>query len=156
MNEKLTKIFEFFSEEDITLPIDVKNSIEDVFNENNNIEEVNIYFKEDVDLFESDITLTKSVNVHLEGNNDGQSVNVFSYYGGENIEYSVSEFVKLYDKGQIIEDITDIDLNKSRTRVNPETYAVVLIENVSWSVGVLSRHPKLYIYCPVISNTEGV
>jgi hypothetical protein len=147
MTEKHQKVLEFFNSNGVELPIDVANAIEDVFNENENIENVDIYFREDIDALETDLIIVNEVDAYLGIPSTGSIQNTFTYYG--EIDYSVSEFVALYkDNGEIIEDITNINNQESPTKINPDLYAVVLIENVEWSEGNITRTPKLYIYCP--------
>ena len=144
--EKLKQILVFFKDEGVTIPMDVRNSIEDVFNENENINGAHIYFKEDAIQFENDLVLVNEVKAQLKGNSTGKSNNVFTYYG--EIDYSLSEFVKLYDGELLLEDITHIDRQMERSRVNPTSWAVVLIEKVQWESGEITRESQLFIYCP--------
>jgi hypothetical protein len=152
MSEKLTKIYDFFNESKIELPTDVKNAIEDVFNENDGVEDVDIYFLEDSELFEKDLTLKNEVNAYLNSPSTGSSNNVFTYYG--EIDFSLSEFVKLYDGETLLEEITRIDLADKFTKVNESMFAVVLVERLKWEDGKLAKHLKLHIYCPKSSEGE--
>jgi hypothetical protein len=152
MSDKLKKIYEFFEESKVELPIDVKNAMEDVFTENDGVEDVDIYFLEDSELFEQDLTLKNEVNVYLNSPSKGSSNNVFTYYG--EIDFSLSEFVRLYDGETLLEEITRIDLSESPSKLNDSMYAVVLIERLKWEDGKLARHLKLHIYCPKSSEGE--
>jgi len=151
MSDKLKKIYDFFEESKVELPIDVKNAMEDVFTENDGVEDVDIYFLEDSQLFEQDLTLKNEVNVYLNSPSKGSSNNVFTYYG--EIDFSLSEFVRLYDGETLLEEITRIDLSESPSKLNDLMYAVVLIERLKWEDGKLARHLKLHIYCP--KSSEG-
>jgi len=146
MNEKLKKILDFFKESQVTLPIDVNNALEDVFNENENIDDVDIYFREDAETFEEDLILANNVNADLKGPSTGSMNNVFTYYG--EIDYSLSEFVRLVDGDNLIEEITIIDQLDVPSKLNREVYAIVLVESVQWEKGETTRSPHLYVYCP--------
>jgi hypothetical protein len=144
--EKLKKILDFFKENKVELPIDVNNALEDVFNENKEIDEVNIYFKEDADLFEDDLILTNNVVADLKNPSSGSVNNVFTYYG--EVDFSLSEFVRLVDGEEVVEEITSIDRLDNPSKLNRESYAVILVENVKWEKGEVTRKPNLSIYCP--------
>jgi hypothetical protein len=149
MENKHQQILQFFEESDIDLPIAVQNALEDVFAENDSIENVDIYFKDDYELLGEELRVINEVDVYLGQPSSGSVFNVFTYYG--DIEYSVSEFVNLLDeKGGIIEDITHIDNRNAMTEANPEEFVVVLFEKLEWSDGQLVRDPRLVIYCPEI------
>ena len=153
MSDKLEKILEFFKSEKIELPIDVNNAIEDVFNENDTINNVDIYFREDANVFESDLLLENRVDAHLNKPSSGSVNAVFTYYG--DIEYSLSEFVTLYnDENEVEEQITSIDNRDSHSRLDPDRYAVVLLEKITWENGKIERTPNLFIYCPEGGEVE--
>jgi biotin-(acetyl-CoA carboxylase) ligase len=153
MNEKLQKTLEFFKNQNIQLPIEVGNSLEDVFTENDNINDVDIYFKEDIDLLQMDLVLVNEVDAYLEKPSSGNINNTFTYYG--EVDYSLSELVNLYDdKDNVLLDITNINNQGRATIVKPDMYAVVLIENVVWGEGKMEKKPKLYIYCPESGQSE--
>lgn len=146
MKEKHQRLLEFFKEQGVELPIDVNNALEDVFNENDGIEDVDVYFKEDADLFGDELVLVNDVKAQLKGPSEGKSNNVFTYYG--EVDYSLSEFVKLMDGDKVLEDITNVDQLDMPTTVNRSMFAIVLIEAVEWKNGTSSKRPKLYVYCP--------
>ena len=50
-NEKLQKVLDYFEEIGVEIPTPVKNSIEDVFDENDQIDTVDLYMKEDAETF---------------------------------------------------------------------------------------------------------
>jgi hypothetical protein len=146
MNEKFKQIIEFFKEEDIELPIDVNNAIEDVFNENDEVEKVDIYFRKDASVFEDDLRLSNTINAHVDKPSTGSVNAVFTYYG--NIQYSLSEFIRVYNNDQEEEEVTVIDNLERPSVLDQDSYAVVLVENIEWENGNLNREPHLYIYCP--------
>ena len=65
--EKFNKVLDYFSNSNIQLPTDVKNSIEDVFRENDNIEEVQCYHKDELDDFQKDLKLSRDITIYVEG-----------------------------------------------------------------------------------------
>jgi hypothetical protein len=146
MKEKHQRLLEFFKEQGVELPIDVSNALEDVFNENDGIDDVDVYFKEDADLFGDELVLVNDVKAQLKGPSEGKSNNVFTYYG--EVDYSLSEFVKLMDGDKVVEDITNVDQIDMPTTVNKSMFAIVLVEAVEWKNTSMTRKPKLYIYCP--------
>ena len=152
-NEKYIKIMEFLKESNVQLPIDVGNALEDVFNENENVDDVDIYFREDADLFQSDLILVQDVKANVSGPSEGSTNNVFTYYG--DLEISMSEFVRLYDNKELIEEITKIDQMDVPTKLNKEKFAIVLVETVKWEKMKVARRPHLYVYCPVNSEAVG-
>jgi hypothetical protein len=153
MKEKLEKTLDFFKQQNIILPTDVSNALEDVFSENDNVNDVDIYFKEDIELLQSDLVLVNEVNAYLEGPSNGSINNTFTYFG--EVDYSLSEYVNLYDKDdKVLLNITNINNEEAMTNVNPEKYAVILIEGVVWGESKIEKTPKLFIYCPQLSQTE--
>jgi predicted aspartyl protease len=146
MSEKLTKILDFYKENNIDLPIDVKNALEDVFSENENVKDVDLYFKEDASLFGEDLILANEVKAHLNSPSEGSTNNVFTYYG--EVEISMSEFVNLYDEDKKIEEVTNIDQLDRPTTINTSKYAIVLVESVKWKDGKIDKSLRLLVYCP--------
>jgi hypothetical protein len=154
MNEKFERLLNFFKEQNVELPTDVRNAVEDVFNENDNVDDVDVYFKEDVSLFEEDIVLINEVTVYLNAPSKGSTNNVFTYYG--EVDFSLSEFTKLYDGENLLEEITKVDQLDTASRVNPDMFAVVLVESVKWESGKIARKPHLHVYCPIYSKDAQV
>jgi hypothetical protein len=147
MSEKLTKILDFYSENNIDIPIDVKNALEDVFSENDKVDEVDLYFKDDAALFGEDLILAKELKAYLNAPSEGVNKNVFTYYG--EVEISMSEFFNLYDGEKKIEEITNIDQLDTPTKIiNKSQYAIVLVETVSWKAGKVEKSLRLSMYCP--------
>ena len=146
MKEKHQRLLEFFKEQGVELPIDVNNALEDVFNENDSVEDVNIYFKEDADLFGEDLILVNDVKAQLKGPSEGKSNNVFTYYG--EVDYSLSEFVKLMDGDKVLEEVTNVDQIDAATTINQSMFAIVLIERVEWKDAKISKKAEMYVYCP--------
>jgi len=147
MNEKHERILNFFSDNKVDLPTDVSNALQDVFNENELIEQVEVYFKEDIHEMEEDIKIVNEIDVFLSKPSSGSFQKAFTYFGY--VEHSVSEFVKLYGlDNNILEDITNIDNRSADSKVDPKDYVILLIETVKWGNTEMKLSPVLYIYCP--------
>ena len=153
--EKFNAVIGYFEEENIQLPTEVKNAIEDVFLENDDIEGVECYHPEDIEQFQEDLTLTNFVKMTIGGSNEGETNNIWTYYG--NVTYSLSEAIILVDdQDEIIEEISKIENDEPTIVESRNHYAVVLRERVSWNAQskAPTRETVLYIYCPVSVETE--
>ena len=157
-NDKLRVVMNYFKEINITPPISVINAIEDVFNENDKIDNVDFYFKDGVQELQEDLTLSNEVNINLNGETNGVANDVFTYYGECNI--SLSEFTRLYlGEALIKDDITKVDNRDNITTFNTEDYLIILIEQTKFShkngeIGNYSVEDKLMVYCPVDLEDE--
>lgn len=148
---------EFFSKNNIQLPIEVQNAISDVFDENdfNDDDSVNIYFKEDLDSFQSDTMLLKQLNVQVRGgNSSGDILDKYSYYGVLTTEGAYSENIALYDGEEMINQLSYIEPTEINKVENPDDYCVVVIEESEFHMGEYNVIPRLYIYVP--KNGEGI
>lgn len=147
-NEKFNSTIEYFADNGIDLPTDVRNSIEDVFEENDSISEVLCYHKEDLADFEQDLTLRNEIHCFLNGSSNGFYSKTFTYYG--DVTWSLSEVYDL-DPGHdepvetLLESTTD-DLSV----IDPKQYQVVMVETVTWDTenNEYSKKDVLHIYCP--------
>lgn len=151
---KFDNTIQYFTDNNIPLPIDVKNAIEDVFMENDNVEEVLCYQKEDLETFEEDLTLTTEIHVHFNGNSQGSYSDVWTYYGG--VEWSLSEISDFNrDNGDPVEDITN-SISNTKSTINPEEYQVILIEKTNWDTNTkeYTKKDTLYIYCPISDENQ--
>lgn len=154
---KFNAVIDYFKSIGISLPTDVRNSIEDVFRENDNIESVECYHLEDADSFQKDLTLTNRVIMSMDGFNSGSTNNVWTYYGA--LRYSLSESIVLVDTdGSEMEKISDLESYDDTLLETTGDYAVVLLEKVNWDSkeGIFERHPSLYIFCPISENEDPV
>lgn len=152
--EKFNSTISYFTDNNIPLPTDVKNAIEDVFRENDNIAEVLCYQKEDVDTFETDLTLTSEIHIHFNGNSYGSSSSVWTYYGG--VEWSLSEISDFDpDNGDPLEEIMQ-SISDQKSHIDEEQYQVILIEKMSWDTEkkFYEKKDTLYIYCPVSDEPD--
>ena len=151
-SEKFNKVLEYFASEGIELPTDVRNSIEDVFLENDNIENVTCYFRDELMDFQVDLTLKNSIKIYTDGRSIGCTYNTFTYHG--QVDFSLSESVNLLkrenNEDQLIEQITDIDNHDRSSMIyDKNEYNVVLVETLIWNTPEEpTRHSQLYIYCP--------
>lgn len=154
-DKNFEKIFDWFNAESIKLPIAVKNAIEDVFDENDDVdEEIYLYMPEDISSFEEDLTLTNRVNVYVNKPSDGQVVEVFTYYG--DVDYVLNEIVTLRNEdGSEISNITNLVYHDQSSTINPDKWAVVLVRTYTWKDGEINSILRLHLYC-VGSSLEEV
>ena len=138
------------------LPTDVRNSIEDVFSENDKIDGVTCYYKEEKEEFEKDLTLENFVEMSVSGINHGKTNNIWTYYG--NITYSLTEKILLINENnEVEEEISNIDPTYPTTIDDDSDFAVVLREVVEWDSregNDVKRTLNMFIYCPEFSETE--
>lgn len=154
--EKFDAVINYFSDLKEPLPTEVKNAIEDVFLENENIEKVVCYYKEELDDLEKALTFKNDVEMYITGENNGITNNIWTYYGGA--EYSLSETINLIDKekDEILEEISKL-VNDENTKIDdPNSWNVILHELVEWdsTKGECKRTLTLHIYCPFSEYNE--
>lgn len=151
-SEKFNTVLEYFNSEGITLPTDVRNAIEDVFLENDAVENVTCYFQDELDSFQNDLKFKNQIKIYTNGQSTGIIHNTFTYYG--QVDFSVSEETTLLEKNgeseAVIEGITNIDNNDIPTLVyDSSEYDVVLLETLIWNTpNAPTRTSQLFIYCP--------
>ena len=157
INENAKKVINYFIEENkVALPSEVKNAIIDVFTELVDEEaeeqvdpEVVVYFRQDKDEFESDMTLTNESVIFIDDVSEGNCYEVFVYYG--DLTISKSEFTKLASKesGILKEDIVAVDNQQYITKINnPDDFVVLILENNVWGEGKFNATYSVFIYCP--------
>lgn len=138
------------------LPTDLRNSIEDVFSENDKIDGVTCYYREEREEFEKDLTLENFVEMSLTGINHGKTNNIWTYYG--NLTYSLTEKILLINEnGETEEEISKLEPEFQTILEEPDDFAVVLKETVEWDTRVgtdVKRELNMYIYCPESSEEE--
>ena len=147
--EKFNTVLSYFEELNITLPSDVKNAIEDVFQENDNIENVECYHLEDKEQFEKDLSPTNIVMLNLDGSNSGEIHNYFTYYGG--VEHDLLEQIHLYDNDELHTEISSINGTGVSYLEDPKDFTVILVETTTWDTSkerTAETETKLMIYCP--------
>lgn len=148
IDEKLKKIIDFLKQYQINPPTEVMNAISDAINENDKIDDIEFYFKKEIDDFKTDMTLENRISVQLDGKSEGHVNDVFTYHG--NINVSLSEFVSLYKGEELLKkDITEVDNKDKLTEiVEPDDYVVTLLETTEWENGEVKTTDILKIYCP--------
>ena len=150
--EKLEIVLESLKSEKPDLPTSIKNAIEDVFSEFDNISDVIIYHLNDLDDFQNDIRLFNKVDIDMRGKHTGLTNNTWTFYG--DIEHSLTEHINLVDEDGIIEEISTLEPDRPAYVVNPADWVVLVWEKVSWDADPkenkkeLNRDVQLYIYAP--------
>jgi hypothetical protein len=154
-NEKLETIEKYFSEIGVEIPIPVKNAIEDVFDENDTIDNVDVYMKEDAESFLDDVSFKDIVSVDLSGKSFGSRHNTFTYYG--DVVFDENLIITLNRNETLLETIEDVS-SPFTTEESPmnishfdeKDWAVVLIEHITWEAPCEKEERKnlLVIYCP--------
>ena len=151
--ENLNKIISSFEDVGINVPTKVRNSFEDVFQENDSIADVSFYDVNDLDEFQKVLSITNTADIYIDGRSVGEKSNIYIYLG--DISFALSEHVNLYGKdGELIEEIVNFD-DVYGTRVEvPTEWAIILKEIVSWDTSVengpITQRFELFVYCPEV------
>jgi len=148
-NEVLKKqVINYFTSNNIEIPEDILAHINTVFEEFefNQEDSVNIYFQEDLELFESDLTINNTNNIHIDGPSNGIYTGSYTYT--ENIEYIINEKTDLYAGEEVIETLVEIVSEERSIITSPADWAVVVLETITYGEGEFTRIPRLYIYSP--------
>ena len=160
-NEYKKRTFDFFKNNNIDLPIPVKNAIEDAFDENdfvqteNGDDVVNIYFKEDLEDFLRDTTIYRQLNVQVMGGNSSCDIlDPFVYYGDIDFTNAINENINLYNGEEEIKNVSNINAQDTNKLADPNDYCVLIIEESECHMGEYSTMIRLYIYVP--SSGENV
>ena len=146
--ERFNMVVSYFEDLNIDLPVEVKNAIEDVFRENDNVENVECYHLEDKEQFETDLSPTNIVMMNMDGSNSGEVHNYFTYYGG--VEHDLLEQIHLYDGDELHTEISNIEGTGKSFLENDSEYTIILIEVTKWNTSEkeLTVENTLMIYCP--------
>lgn len=154
VTEELRKrTFEFLNKNNIKLPIEVENSLSDVFDENDFTSDeddvINIYFKEDLEDFLTDTMCLKQLNIQVKGgNSSGEILEKYSYYGVLSTENAFSENIGLYDGETLVNQLSLIEPSALNKLENPADFCIVVIEESEFHMGEYTVIPRLYIYIP--------
>ena len=153
------KTFEFLQKNNIQLPIDVKNALNDVFDENDFTSDeediINIYFKEDLEDFLTDTLLITQLNIQVKGgNSSGEVLDKYSYYGVLNTDNAFYENIGFYDGETLIKQHSLIEPTDTNKLEDPNDYCIVVIEEQEFHMGEYTVIPRLYIYIP--TSGEGI
>lgn len=143
----------FFEDGNIEIADDVKEALEEVFSEFEFIslenDDVSIYFKDDLEEFESDLTLTNVLAIPVDGISSGVWNSTYTYYG--DVNYVVNEKTDLVYQNKTVETLTDFGYENKTEVVDPNKWVITVLEKIDWHDGDYARVPKLYIYCPLKS-----
>ena len=161
--EKVNPVLSYFEENDIVLPDEVISAIKDVFAENDEISNVDVYYKPDVDTLLEEVSFRDFVKVDVSGKCVGSRHNMFTYFGNiafdENIITTVN---KGDDVLEVIEDVQSVFSSDEKVcnvvNFDPEGYVVLLIEHVNWETPCddVEREASLVVYCPLEIESEDV
>ena len=157
---KFDQVVHYFDSMSISIPTAVKNAIQDVFEENDNIANVDCYHAEDIIDFEKDITATNTIDMLLgvadtQGPHHGSVDNMYTYYG--DINRALHESILLKDAdGETLEEISGFSSGEYSLLNNPADWAVIVVEKVEWDSkdNSFSRTARLIIYCPINDEDE--
>lgn len=155
--EKFNIVINSFDDVGIKIPTEVYNSIEDVFLENDSIDEVIVYDISEIDIIQEKLTITNKANMYVDGRHEGEKTNVYTYYG--DISFSLSEYVNLCEPdGNVIEEIVHFDDEGGSIIEVPKKWNVILLETITWDSnekdGPVKQKLTLYIYCPELLGDE--
>ena len=147
-NDKFNAVVEYFSSLNIELPSDVKNAIEDVFRENDDVTDVECYHSEDVEQFGIDLSPQNIAIMNLDGSNSGEAVSFYTYYG--EVEHDLLEEIMLFDGDDLHTEISKIEGSGTSKLVDENDYTVILVERTKWDskASVADLTTTLMIYCP--------
>ncbi len=155
-NEALyNQVLDYFKNNNITIPQDILTWIETAFNEFDFIDEdnsVNLYFKEDAETFENDLTITNANNININGMSSGVYTATYTYT--DNVDYIVNEKTDLMFDNEVIETTVDLMSTERSVMESESDWVIVVTETISYGDGDFTRIPRLYIYSPV--SGEGI
>lgn len=155
-NEALyNQVLDYFKNNNITIPQDILTWIETAFNEFDFIDEdnsVNLYFKEDAETFENDLTITNANNININGMSSGVYTATYTYT--DNVDYIVNEKTDLMYNNEVIETTVDLMSTERSVMESESDWVIVVTETISYGDGDFTRIPRLYIYSPV--SGEGI
>ena len=149
---KTNEAVEYIKKFDEELPEIVKNCILDAGEESNiPINEVFIYFSEDLETFEEDLTLKRSLQINVSDKSSGIFESTYTYYN--KVDYAYSEdSATLYNGDKLLDEIINETTDRKTALEDPSDYAVVLKETVTWGKDIesVNRDLNLYIFCPIL------
>lgn len=157
-NEKLkTWLDNYFADNKINVEESIKSAFEEVFSEFEFISldnaDIALYFKEDADEFEKDLTLNNFYAIQIDGISGGQWSSTYTYI--DNIDnYVVNERTDLCFQNTVIETLTDFQYDATTKIHDRNEWCITVLEKITWTNGNYTRIPTLYIYVP-FSNPEG-
>lgn len=149
-NEKFKTTMSYFNDEvGIKVPEQIQNAINDVFRENDDIDQVLVYHPEEIEEFCKDITLLTELIVSIDGLSSGTVQNVYTYYGDP--EYLMKERISLAKDDSVYEEVRDtyrLLEGRYSNIYDTDDYYVILLEEIKFENGEASRTFNLLIFCP--------
>lgn len=146
--EALQMINEFFSSNEIEMTEEVKTALQNVFDENDfdgDLDDpINIYFKSNKEDYLNDTKCSVTLDIELNKLSSGTIFSHYNYLGKTKVSYS--ENIILEENGDVLERISEIA--ESKASFNENEFNILVIEQVSFLDGELTRTPRLYIYIP--------
>ena len=152
-NEELKgQLLNLFKEDKIELDPEISDVIDEVFDEfdlaNGEEDSVNIYFKEDKDVFERDLTINNNYQIKVNGLSSGVYTATYTFI--DNLDYAMNEKTILVYDNTLVETLVDFTNKDARTMIRDENeWCIVVTERICWENGEYTRIPRLYIYVPV-------
>ena len=148
-NQQLKEeIFQFYRNQGISIPAEVINTLEDVFDQIEFDEEIpnsiNCYVESNAEQLINDIDVHTYLNVSVSGPSNGNITRKFTYYGELPVHYS--EEIILTDSDNSVTQLSKLSGNS--TQLNTKEWLIVVIEQISFKEGKSEVHQRLYIYGP--------
>jgi hypothetical protein len=141
------------------IPTSVNSALVEAFQENDFIKDddtYTIYFKEDIDLFEKDVSEGRVIYIMLDSDkSSGDIVSRYTYFGKITSANSFTEDIRLYkkpahfgDDPEKITTISDITPTDFCHLENKEDWAICVMVEQQFNEGKYAETPRLYIYVP--------
>jgi hypothetical protein len=152
---RIDDVINFFKENEVEIPKDVKDIIEDCFYNHLDIEEVEIYGGSELENFEDDLQLFRTVTINANHNTTVLNYPITNTYYGE-VSFNVNDLVIFeHDvKGSFKEEtiIDEQSLEPSHVE-DPKDWVVLVIEFKTYNNqleddNLVSSRSILYIYTP--------
>jgi len=153
--EKMDSIQNFFKDQDIMLPVDVKNSLEDFFMENDDVDSVQCYFREEAEELERDLKIENNIEIYTDGRSRGKTNSIITYYGS--MTYSYSEKIMLYGPNdELLDDISNVEDENNSQLDDRDSYTIILHLVTEWDSErkELKQTSELCIYCPISGEED--
>ena len=160
VTEELRKnTFNFLEKNNIELPFNVKDALNDAFDENDFTSDeddiINIYFKEDLEDFLTDTLLLTQLNIQVAGgNSSGDVLDKYTYYGNLITANAFYENIGFYNGEELVKQHSLIEATDTNKLENPNDFCIVVIEEQEFHMGEYTVIPRLYVYIP--KSGEGI
>ena len=148
-NEELKgQLLNLFKEDKIELDPEISDVIDEVFDEfdlaNGEEDSVNIYFKEDKDVFERDLTINNNYQIKVNGLSSGVYTATYTFI--DNLDYAMNEKTILVYDNTLVETLVDFTNKDAKTISN-------IHKMLNFFTPVLLM-PLLYIYYYTSANVK--